>query len=211
MSLFITIEGPDGSGKSTQAHLLVEALRAAGMPVLTTREPGGTPVGEAVREIVLHPEERPAAPTTIALLYATSRSELVRTVIRPALAEGTSVVADRYADSTIAYQSYGQGVPLDVTRCLAEIATGGLKPDATIYVDIEPERGLERLAGRAGRNWLDRESLAFHRRVREGYFQLIEEDPARWLRVDGDAPPEAVHGAILRALEPMLESKRNAV
>lgn len=211
MSLFITIEGPDGSGKSTQARLLAETLRERGLPVLATREPGGTPVGEAVRDIVLHPNEMPATPTTIALLYATSRSELVRTVIRPALESGTSVVADRYADSTIAYQSYGLGVPLEVTRCLAEIATDGLKPDVTIYVDILPERGLERLAGRRGENWLDRESAVFHARVRNGYLQMMEEDPGRWLRVDGDAPPEEVHGAILRALEPILETERNGV
>lgn len=211
MSLFITIEGPDGSGKSTQARLLAEALQARGIPVLSTREPGGTPLGEAVRDIVLHPRDMPATPTTIALLYATSRSELVRTVIRPALESGTSVVADRYADSTIAYQSYGQGVPLQVTRCLAEIATDGLRPHATVYVDILPERGLKRLAGRRGENWLDRESVAFHARVRDGYLQMMEEDPGRWLRVDGDAPPEAVHGAILRALEPILETERNAV
>lgn len=211
MSLFITIEGPDGSGKSTQARLLADALVARGRPVLATREPGGTPVGEAVRDIVLHPDVMPAMPTTIALLYATSRSELVRTVIRPALESGTSVVADRYTDSTIAYQSFGQGVPLHVTRCLAEIATGGLKPDATLYIDILPERGLQRLAGRRSGNWLDRESIDFHTRVRNGYLQLIGDDPARWLRVDGDAPPQAVHSAILRALEPILESERNAV
>jgi dTMP kinase len=211
MSLFITIEGPDGSGKSTQARLLADALRQRGLPVLATREPGGTPVGEAVRDIVLHPNEMPATPTTIALLYATSRSELVRTVIRPALESGTSVVADRYADSTIAYQSYGLGVPLEVTRCLAEIATDGLKPDVTIYVDITPERGLERLAGRRGENWLDRESAGFHARVRDGYLQMMEDDPGRWLRVDGDAPPEVVQGDILRALEPILETERNAV
>jgi dTMP kinase len=211
MSLFISIEGPDGSGKSTQARLLADALRTRGLPVLSTREPGGTPVGEAIRDIVLHPREMPATPTTIALLYATSRSELVRTVIRPALESGTSVVADRYSDSTIAYQSYGLGVPLEVTRCLAAIATDGLKPDVTVYVDITPERGLERLAGRRGENWLDRESVAFHARVRDGYLQMMEEDPGRWLRVDGDAPPEAVHSAILRALEPILESERNAV
>jgi dTMP kinase len=210
MSLFLTIEGPDGSGKSTQARLLADALRDAGMHVLATREPGGTPLGEAVREIVLHSHERPATPTTVALLYATSRSELVRTVILPALEKGSTVVADRYTDSTIAYQSFGQGVPLEVTRCLADIATGGLKPDATVYVDISPERGMERLAGRTGRNWLDRESLAFHARVREGYLRLMEEDPARWLPVDGDGPPEVVHGAILRALEPILDTKRNA-
>jgi dTMP kinase len=211
MSLFITIEGPDGSGKSTQALLLVDALRAQGLPVLGTREPGGTPVGEAIRDIVLHPDEMPANATTIALLYATSRSELVRTIIRPALESGTSVVADRYADSTIAYQSYGLGVPLDVTRCLADIATGGLRPDVTVYVDIAPERGLARVAERKGGNWLDRESLDFHARVRAGYLQMIEEEPSRWRRVDGDAPPKAVHSAILRALEPMLEAKRNAV
>lgn len=211
MSLFITVEGPDGSGKSTQARMLVESLRARGMPVLATREPGGTPVGEAVRDIVLHKEAMPATPTTVALLYATSRSELVRTVIQPALEAGTTVVADRYADSTIAYQSYGQGVPLEITRCLAEIATGGLKPDMTVYIDILPERGLERLADRGGSNWLDTASIAFHRRVRDGYLRLIEEDPGRWLRVDGDASPDAVHGAILRALEPKLETERNAV
>lgn len=211
MSLFITIEGPDGSGKSTQARLLADALRERGFPVLTTREPGGTPVGEAIRNIVLHRDQMPGTPTTVALLYATSRSELVRTVIRPTLESGTSVVADRYADSTIAYQSFGQGVPLEITRCLADIATGGLRPDATVYVDILPERGLQRLAGRTGRNWLDRESLDFHTRVREGYLQMIADDPDRWLRVDGDAPPQAVHSAILRALEPILETERNAV
>ena len=206
MALFITFEGPDGSGKSTQAQLLTDALRNRGHDTLETREPGGTELGEAIRYLLLDPEAPAATPLAMALLLSASRSQLVESVIRPALDAGRFVIADRYADSTVAYQGYGLGLDTGTVRELARIATGGLKPDATIYVDIEPEVGMERRQARGAQNRLDQEALAFHRRVRDGYLEMISEEPERWIYVDGDAPPEAVHAGILQAIEPLLES-----
>jgi len=211
VSLFITFEGPDGSGKSTQARLLADALQQRGLSVLLTREPGGTELGDELREIILDPSSPPATPLAMTLLYSASRTQLVETVIRPALAEGRLVIADRYADSTIAYQSCGLGVPLDTVRALARIATGGLGPDVTVYVDIDPERGLERLVNRGGRDRLDAQALDFHERVRQGYRALMCEDPGRWVEVDGSGTTEAVQGAIMEAIEPRLREVAGAV
>ena len=204
MALFISFEGPDGSGKSTQARLLAEVLRGRGYPVTETREPGGTPLGERVRALLLDPQAPSATPLAMTFLFSAARTQLVSEVIRPALSQGETVIADRFADSTIAYQSWGLGLDLAVARQLAEIATGGLYPDVVIYVDVPPIVGLERVAMRGTRNRLDEETLGFHERVRAGYHGLIEEDSGRWIVIDGDAPVEVVHGNVLQALDPFL-------
>lgn len=209
MSLFISFEGPDGSGKSTQARLLGEALRRRGYDVIETREPGGTELGEAMRDFLLSPAAAHASPLAQAFLLSTSRAELIDKVIRPALQAGRAVIVDRFSDSTVAYQGYGLGLDPDVVHTLTAIATGGLRPDVTVYVDIDPETGASRSAARGERNWLDERSVNFQERVRAGYRALIAEDPRRWICVKGDAAPEEVHDGILRQLEPLFEAARN--
>lgn len=204
MSLFITFEGPDGSGKSTQVELLVAALRDRGAPVIASREPGGTPLGEAVRTLLLDPGSPPAGPLEMAFLLSASRAQLVEDVIRPALESGNVVIVDRYADSTLAYQAAGFGLDPAIARTLNEIATRGVQPNVTVYVEVPPEVSFDRLAARGRPNRLDSETIEFQRRVRDGYRQLIEQDPARWVTIDGNQPVEAVHEAIVKALEPVL-------
>jgi dTMP kinase len=205
MPLFITFEGPDGSGKSTQARMLADYLRAGGHPVIETREPGGTPIGERLRELFLSPEAPAATPLAMTFLLSAARSQHVTEVIVPGLRQGHSVISDRFADSTVAYQSFGEGVALEDVLELTRIATGGVEPDVSIFVDIPPEIGLQRVDQRGARNRLDSQTLAFHRRVRDGYSQLIRRDPARWICVDGTASPTTVHQDIVAALAPMLE------
>lgn len=198
--LFITFEGPEGSGKSTQLALLADWLRGQGYEVLTTREPGGTRIGETIRSLLHDVRFTEMRPRAEILLYSASRAQLVDEVIRPALAAGQVVLCDRYADSTYAYQGYGRGLPLDWLREITDFATDGLRPDLTIYLDLEPSIGLARkVAGRAEMNRLDREQLDFHRRVRAGYLELAGAEPERWRVVAADEPLEAVQAAI-RAL-----------
>jgi dTMP kinase len=185
--MFITFEGPDGSGKSTQICLLVEHLRQQGYPVFQTREPGGTLIGDQVRAVLHDLKNEGMHPNTEILLYAASRAQLVAQEIRPRLAAGEIVICDRYADSTLAYQGYGHGLDLDTLRVILRFATGGLQPDLTLYLDITAEEGLKRRerAAQDGAEWnrLDAQPLDFHRRVRDGYLALMAEDPARWTRV----------------------------
>ncbi|GAC1319459.1 MAG: dTMP kinase [Chloroflexota bacterium] len=204
MSLFISLEGPDGSGKSTQAQKLAAALRSRGFQVTETREPGGTSLGDRIRSLLFDADAPEKTALAVAMLYATSRAQLVHDVIRPRLERGDIVIADRYADSTLAYQSFGQGLNLDEMRSLVHLATGGLTPHLTLYIDISPSAGMRRLSGRHETNWLDRQSTSFHERVRDGYRSLMREDPARWHRIDGERPMDAVHCAILDSVEPAL-------
>ena len=189
--LFITFEGGEGGGKSTQLHLLEHRLEAAGRRVRVLREPGGTAVGESVRAILLDPEHTGLDSTAELLLYEASRAQLVAEVIEPALAAGEVVLCDRFFDSTTAYQGYGRDLPLDRIRELNLIATGGLVPDRTIVLDIEPELGLER-ATTQGADRLEGESHAFHERVREGFLALAEVEPDRVRVVDASGSPEEV-------------------
>jgi dTMP kinase len=202
--MFITFEGPDGSGKSTQARLLAEALRARGHDVVETHEPGGTPLGVRLRELILDKTSPDPTPVAMVMLLSASRAQLVKQVIRPALAAGKIVIADRYADSTVAYQSFGLGVPRKDVAAVTAVATGGLVPDLTIYVDIQPESGLQRVRSRGATNRLDEKELAFHRRVRNGYFVLMREEPDRWVKIDGGGSPGAVQAAIMEEIEPRL-------
>jgi len=199
MGRFITFEGPEGSGKSTQIRLLAAALEEQGLDVLATREPGGTAIGDAVRNILLDARNTRMSPRTEALLFNAARAQLVDEVIRPALAAGLLVLCDRYADSTLAYQGYGHGQPLDPLRQIGRYATGDLTPDLTIYLDIDPLEGLRRKQNGAAEEWnrMEQQQLAFHQAVREGYLALARLDAARWHVVDASQDAAAIHRAIL--------------
>lgn len=206
MSRFITFEGPEGSGKSTQIRLLAAALEARGVTVIATREPGGTEIGNAVRAIVLNLRHKTMSPRTEALLFNAARAQIVDEVIQPALAAGKTVLCDRYADSTLAYQGYGNGMPLEPLRQLGAYATAGLQPVLTIYLDIDVQDGLKRKQDGAAEEWnrMEEKTLAYHKTVREGYLTLAAAEPQRWLRVDAAQPIEVVHQAILARVLPLV-------
>ena len=209
MSLFITFEGPDGSGKSTQIQLTAQFLADLGYDVLTTREPGGTPIGDQIRA-VLHNVTNTAmcAPAEV-LLYSASRAQLVHEVIVPHLKLGGAVVCDRYADSTFAYQGYGRGLEAEMLRLITQFATQNLKPNLTIYLDLDPAQGLKRKqnansAGAGEWNRMDRLELDLHQRVRTGYLEMAQSEPERWLVIDAADSIEAVNQTIRRRLEQYL-------
>lgn len=212
--MFISFEGLDGSGKTTQLRLLADFLREAGYQVLTTREPGGTAIGDQIREVLHNLDNQQMHPHAELLLYAASRAQLVNEVIRPQLQAGKIVMSDRFADSTLAYQGYGHGLDLDTLRRILNFATGGLKPDVTVYIDISAIEGLKRRqqAAAEGGEWnrLDALALEFHQRVESGYRALIEEDPGRWLVIDALGSAEAVQERIRHALKPYLEKMTSA-
>lgn len=197
--MFITFEGPDGSGKSTQIKSLADRLRAAGAEVLLTREPGGTAIGEQIRTVLHDLKNEAMQPRAEVLLYSAARAQLVGQVIRPHLAAGGLVLSDRYADSTLAYQGYGHGLDLTALRALTLFATGGLQPDLTLLFDLDPELGLRRRqTNQAEWNRLDALSLAFHERVRAGYLALAEAEPERWVVVDAAQGVEALQADVWR-------------
>lgn len=201
MSLFITFEGPEGSGKSSQIALLASFLQQRGFSVVTTREPGGTPIGDEIRACVHNVANTAMTPTAEMLLYSASRAQLVGQVIRPSLAAGQMVLCDRFADSTIAYQGYGRGLNLEHLHQVTAIATGGLQPDITFLLDIDVEHGLaRRTGGGLEMNRLDLEAVQFHQRVRDGYHQLAMVNPARWVVVDADRPITAVQADLQTTL-----------
>lgn len=199
--MFITFEGPEGSGKSSQIKRLATFLEKRGFSVIATREPGGTPIGDQIRDCLHDVANTDMVAPTEFLLYSASRAQLVRQVIRPALAAGAIVLCDRYADSTIAYQGYGRGLDLSDLRLITRFATGGLTPDMTFLLDIDVERGLaRRVEGESEMNRLDLETVAFHQRVRDGYHQLAKLDPRRWVTVDADRSQDAVQKELQRIL-----------
>jgi len=208
--MFITLEGIDGSGKSTQARALAQALQAQGRQVVLTREPGGTEIGDAIRHLLLgHPGGQAMSARAELLLFCASRAQLVDELIRPTLQAGGVVLCDRYADSSLAYQGYGRGVDLVQLGQLLDFATGGLKPDLTLYYDLDPRVGLERrqrarLLTADDWNRLDAQELAFHQRVYAGYEALIAQQPARWVRLDATQSIEAVLASSLAAVQARL-------
>ena len=186
--LFITFEGSDGSGKTTQIQQTAAFLEAAGCDVLVTREPGGTPIGQQIRQILLDDmTNTDMHPRTELLLFCASRAQIVEQVLRPHVAQGGIVLCDRYADSTLAYQGYGHGLDVDVLRQILDFATARFYPNLTFYLDLPPSIGLERRRhGEADWNRLDDMEAAFHERVYQGYEQLIAAEPKRWSRVDAN-------------------------
>lgn len=205
--MFVTLEGPDGSGKTTQAHLLAEYLRTLGCDVVLTREPGGTDIGDQIRAVLHDPKNDRMDACAEVLLYAAARAQHVAERIRPALADNKIVISDRYVDSTLAYQGYGRGIDLQALATITEFATGGLWPDVTVYIDISPADGLQRrLWGGEEWNRLDAQTLDFHMRVRAGYYELIRQEPGRWHIVNGAAPVQEVHGEIRRLMVARLKA-----
>ena len=207
MSLFISFEGGDGAGKTTQVRLLVERLKSAGQEVAAVREPGGTALGEQIRPWVKGVQ---LAPEAELLLFGAARAQLVTEVIRPALAAGKVVVADRFADSTVAYQGHGRGLPLELMQAVNRAATGGLKPDVTFLLDLPVEEGLQR-TGPAGKrkdnpaeSKFEREEVGFHRRLRSGFLRLAKEEPRRILVVDATRPVEEIAARIWARVQPYL-------
>ena len=182
--MFITLEGPDGSGKTTQIQRLYGRLVAAGYDPLLTREPGGTPIGDQIRDVLHRLDNRDMIDTTEILLYSASRAQLVAQVIRPALDQGRLVLCDRYADSTMAYQGYGRQLDLEALRVITRFATGGLKPDLTVLLDVNVEIGLRRKKAAEEWNRMDQQAIDFHQRTREGYLALAAAEPGRWVIVD---------------------------
>jgi dTMP kinase len=204
--VFITLEGPEGSGKTTQLPLLVDWLHEQGYTVEVTREPGGTDIGSQIRDVLHDPVNTAMDATAEILLYSADRAQHVAQCIRPALAAGKIVVSDRYYDSTLAYQGYGRGLDLEMLRAITAFATGGLKPDLTLYLDIVPEEGLQRRqANEEEWNRLDAEALDFHQRVRAGYMELIAQEPARWVVIDAARPVKEVQEAIRVQVKVRLE------
>ena len=198
--VFITLEGPEGAGKTLQAQRLVDELRSDGQRARLTREPGGTRLGEQIRSIVLAAAEGGAGidPMADALLFNAARAQLIAEVITPALAAGEIVVCARFADSTLAYQGYGAGAPLTALKAVEDAATGGLLPDLTILLDVPPEVGLARKV-EASRNRFEATfDLEFHRRVRDGFLELARTEPGRWVVVDATRDADAVFGDVRR-------------
>jgi dTMP kinase len=202
--LFITFEGGEGTGKSTQIARLAARLRPRGLEPVITREPGGTPLAERIRTLLLETSPPPAA-LAEALLMEAARAELVAAVIRPALAAGRVVLCDRYDDSTLAYQGAGRGLDATMLRELNRVATGGLVPALTLLFDLDPAAGLARRAG-AGEatNRLDREPSDFHARVRARYLELAAAEPARFVVLNASLPPDAIETKVWEAVEPRL-------
>ncbi len=195
--MFISFEGPDGSGKSTQIRLLAERLKAAGRDVLLTREPGGTGIGEQIRHVLHDLANTAMQPRAELLLYSAARAQLVGEVIRPHLQRGGLVLSDRFYDSTLAYQGYGHGLDLMVLRQIQAFATSQLTPDLTLLFDIDPECGLQRRqTGEGEWNRLDAYALEFHRRVRDGYLELAAAEPERWVRLDAAQDVEALQAQV---------------
>jgi dTMP kinase len=200
VSLFISLEGPDGCGKTVQSKRLVEHLRSQGMDVLMTREPGGTEIGDQIRQVIMSLENRQMDPRTEFLLFTASRAQLVKEVIRPQLEAGGVIVSDRFYDSSFAYQGYGHGLPLDELRAITAFATGGLVPDLTLLIDLPADAGLARRKSGGHWNRMDAYEVDFHRRVRAAYREMAQNEPGRWRTVDGDRSQGAVQADLQAAV-----------
>jgi dTMP kinase len=205
--LFVTLEGPEGAGKTVIANRLVAALEARGRAVRLTREPGGTSLGEALRQILLTRDGAATTARTDALLFNAARSQLVAELIGPSLDAGEIVLCARYTDSTLAYQGYGAGVPLAELRALADVATGGLAPDLTLLLDVDPELGLRRKAEADRTRFEAAFDIDFHRRVRAGFRALAAAEPDRFVVVDSNRHIDAVFDDALAAVLELVDGR----
>ncbi len=205
--LFITLEGGEGSGKSTQVRSLTRRLRALAVPVTTVREPGGTLLGNRLRNLLKF-SPVPLTPEAELLLFNASRAQLVEDVVRPVLERGEVILCDRFTDSTMAYHGYGRGILLESVGAVNNFATGGLKPDLTVFLDLHPEEGMRRRSTNRDRfeqGFEDREIMEFHQRVRQGYLELASKEPERWLALDARLSPREVSRLIWQSVEPIIE------
>ena len=201
MGLFVVFEGVEGSGKSTQSKALHLRLAKAGCPVTLLHEPGGTPAGERVRQWLKGNDE--TTPLAELFLFSAARTSLVETVIRPALKRGKTVVCDRYTDSTLAYQGYGRGLDIETARRVNAVATAGLVPELVVLLDLDPEQGLSRKAGTPPDRF-ERERTDFHQRVRQGFLELAQEEPQRWLVLDATGPSDALSQSVWERVEQLI-------
>jgi dTMP kinase len=208
---FLTFEGIDGSGKTTQLRLLTEVLKTRGFDVVTTREPGGTMLGRSVRELLLDGDLQPA-PLAELLLFAADRAQHVETLVRPALAAGKIVVSDRYSDATAAYQGAGRGFSSDIIRQTINLATGGLQPDLTLFFDLPVADALARMGERTeAQNRLDKETIDFHERVREEYLKIAGRESARFRIVKAGGAIDEIHREAVKIVLDFLEARLKAV
>lgn len=211
MGAFIVLEGPEGGGKTSHARVLAARLTEAGYPTVLTREPGGTELGNIIREMVLSTDAAPVSPRSEVLLYCAARAQLVDEVLRPSLEQGQIVVSDRFSYSTVAYQGYGRGLDVDAISATVDFATGGLEPDLCILLDLPVRAGLERkrgafLAGGIGEwNRFEQEEISFHQRVRESYLRIAGERPERWRVLDASLPFEQLQDTIVREVVTLLD------
>ncbi len=209
--VFLALEGGEGTGKTTQLRVLADGLAERGFAVVMTHEPGDTPIGARLRELLLDPATALTAQTE-ALLYAADRAEHVAHVVAPALTRGAIVITDRYVDSSIAYQGYARGLDIDVVTRTSLWATGGLLPDLTLVLDLPPEEGLRRARGRNGRaDRLEAEAIEFHDRVRAGFLDLAKADPTRYAVIPATGAPDQIATAIMAAVEPFLAALTNRI
>ena len=200
MNLFITLEGPEGGGKTSQAQRLAEYLRAEGLEVLLTREPGGSPIGDQIRNVIMQLENTDMDARTEFLLFSASRAQHIAEVIRPGLENGLTVISDRFFDSSLAYQGYGQRLSLETLKAITIFATGGLTPDLTLLLDLPVEEGLHRREADGNWNRMDAYDIDFHRRVRQGYLKLAGENPDRWVILSAEQSVDALQDEIRQAV-----------
>jgi dTMP kinase len=198
--MFITLEGPEGSGKTSHVAPLVEYLHKKGYTVFATREPGGTSIGEQIREVLHSLKNSEMHARTETLLYQAARAQFVEQVVRPRLMLGDIVISDRYADSTLAYQGYGHQQDLEQVRALIQYATGGMIPDLTVLLDVDVEVGLKRKKNGVEWNRLDAYTVNFHQRVRNGYLEMVQQEPVRWVVVDAGQGWQEVQAGLREAI-----------
>ena len=205
--MFITLEGPEGSGKSMQICELADFVRQRGFEVFTTREPGGTFIGDQIREVIMRMDNTMMHPNTEILLFCAARAQIVSEVIRPNLEKGMVVISDRYGDSTLAYQGYGHGLDRKILKEILKFATSGLQPDLTLLLDVDVDEGLNRkIKGGSEWNRLDAQKVEFHRRVRNGYLEMAKEEPERWRVINASFDPKKVQNDIREVISAKLES-----
>lgn len=205
MSLFITFEGGEGSGKTAQARALYRRMTQLNVPVMLIHEPGGTPLGNKIARTLKWAREVDISPLSELFLFNTSRAQLVEEVIRPELESGKVVICDRYTDSTVVYQGYGRGLDMEVVRRINDIATGGLVPDLTVLMDIPVEEGFARKEASA-RDRFEQEDISFHQRVRDGFLKLAKSEPGRWMVVDAAQSRKRIAGIIWERVSRLLEN-----